>query len=151
MSIYKFRKQIIGISILVALLSAFFATKVNFVFDLERFFPQGDDDLAFFYEFREEFEDDDNFLLVAFTDSLNVFNAELLNEVDEFTKTSSKFENVLHTSSITNFNYFVKLQFGGFSPPFPAINLDKPANFSNDSSRVMKDERIVGKLISKDM
>ena len=151
MSIYKFRKQIIGISILVAILSAFFATKVNFVFDLERFFPQGDDDLAFFYEFREEFEDDDNFLLVAFTDSLSVFNAELLNEVDEFTKTSSKFENVLHTSSITNFNYFVKLQFGGFSPPFPAINLDKPANFSNDSSRVMKDERIVGKLISKDM
>lgn len=150
MNIYKFRKQIIGVTIIVAIISAFFAQNLNFVFDLERFFPQGDEDLAFFYEFREEFEDDDNYLLVAFTDSHSVYNTDLLERVDQFTKASSKFDHVVNVQSITNFKYFVKLQFGGFSPPYPAINLDKPSSFSSDSSRLMKDERIVGNLVAKD-
>ena len=150
MKIYKLRKYIIGLSILVAILSAFFATQVKFVFDLERFFPQGDEDLAFFYEFREEFEDDDNFLLIAFTDTSSIFNTKLLTQVDNFTKASSQFDYVRQSNSITNFKYFVKLQFGGFSPPFPALNLHDPSRMTSDSVRVMKDERIVGNLIAKD-
>lgn len=134
----------------MAILSAFFATQVKFVFDLERFFPQGDEDLAFFYEFREEFEDDDNFLLVAFTDTSSIFNTKLLTQVDNFTKASAQFDYVRQSNSITNFKYFVKLQFGGFSPPFPALNLKDPSRMTSDSIRVMKDERIVGNLIAKD-
>ena len=150
MDIYKHRKLILGASVVLAILSAFFATKIQFVFDLERFFPQGDDDLAFYYEFREEFEDDDNFLLIAFTDSTNIFNPELLAQVDSFTRKSMRFDQVRQVSSITNFKYFVKLQFGGFSPPYPAIKLDEPARLSSDSARLMMDKRIVGNLISKD-
>ena len=150
MKIYKLRKFIIGLTFLVVILSGFFATQVNFVFDLERFFPQGDEDLAFFYEFREEFEDDDNFLLIAFTDTSSIFNTKLLTQVDNFTKASAQFDYVRQTNSITNFKYFVKLQFGGFSPPFPALNLNDPSRMASDSIRVMKDERIVGNLIAKD-
>lgn len=150
MQIFAYRKYIILGSILIAVLSLFFATKVQFVFDFERFFPKGDPDLDFFYAFREEFEDDDNFLLVAFTDSQSIFNSELLQKVDVFTKESSKLNSVNRSSSITNFSYFVKLQFGGFSPPYPAVNIDNPARLAKDSVRVMQDERIVGNFISKD-
>lgn len=134
----------------ISVLSLFFATKINFVFDLERFFPQGDEDLAFFLEFREEFEDDDNFLLVAFTDSNSIFNTSLLQKVDRFTKASSQIENVVHSNSLTNFTYFVKLQLGGFSPPYPAVNIDDQARLTKDSVRVMQDERILGNFVSKD-
>jgi predicted RND superfamily exporter protein len=103
MQIFAYRKHILLGSILIAALSLFFATKVQFVFDFERFFPKGDPDLDFFYAFREEFEDDDNFLLVAFTDSQSIFNTELLQKVDAFTKESSKLNSVNRSSSITNF------------------------------------------------
>lgn len=150
MDIYKHRKTIIITTLIISVLSIFFASKVNFVFDLERFFPQGDEDLAFFNEFREEFEDDDNYLLVAFTDSNSIFNTELLQRVDKFTKASSQLDNVIHSNSLTNFNYFVKLQFGGFSPPYPAVRINNPESLSKDSARVMLDERIVGNFVSKD-
>lgn len=150
MGIYKHRKSIVITTLVISALSLFFATKVNFVFDIERFFPQGDEDLAFFLEFREEFEDDDNFLLVAFTDSTSIFKTDLLQKIDQFTRSSSKIENVQHSNSLTNFSYFVKLQFGGFSPPFPAIHIDDAERLAKDSARVMLDERILGNFISKD-
>ncbi len=150
MGIYKHRKLIILTTLIIAGISLFFASKVNFVFDLERFFPQGDDDLAFFNEFREEFEDDDNYLLVAFVDSTSIFKPELLQQVDSFTKASAQLDNVVHANAITNFNYFVKLQFGGFSPPYPAVHIDDAQRLKQDSIRVMQDERIVGNFISKD-
>jgi predicted RND superfamily exporter protein len=150
MGIYKYRKSIVITTLVISALSLFFATKVNFVFDIERFFPQGDEDLAFFLEFREEFEDDDNFLLVAFTDSTSIFKTDLLQKIDQFTRSSSKIENVQHSNSLTNFSYFVKLQFGGFSPPFPAIHIDDAERLAKDSARVMLDERILGNFISKD-
>lgn len=150
MDINRYKKSIIITTLIISVVALFFATKVNFVFDLERFFPQGDEDLAFFLEFREEFEDDDNFLLIAFTDSTSIFKTDLLQKVDQFTRSSSKIENVLHSSSLTNFSYFVKLQFGGFSPPFPAVHIDDATRLSKDSARVMHDERILGNFISKD-
>ena len=150
MDINRYKKSIVIVTLIFSVIALFFATKVNFVFDIERFFPQGDEDLAFFLEFREEFEDDDNFLLVAFTDSSSIFKTDFLQKVDQFTRTSSKIENVQHASSLTNFSYFVKLQFGGFSPPFPAVHIDDAARLAKDSARVMQDERILGNFISKD-
>ena len=149
MSIYKNKKFIVALTILVAIVSIFFATQVRFVFDFERFFPQGDDDLNYFNEFKEEFEDDDNYLLVALSDSVSVFNQKLLLTIDSFTRMSSTWDNVVNTQSITSFNYFVKFPFGGFSPPYPAIKLDRPERLPRDSAKIMADERLVGNLISK--
>lgn len=150
MNLYNYRKQIIALVSFLCLVAIFFSSKLLFVFDLERFFPQGDEDLAYFYEFRKEFEDDDNFLLVAFTDSHSVFNRDLLLEIDSFTSRSSALEEVVQANSITNFQYFVKLQFGGFSPPFPAIHLEEGKDLAKDSLKLVQDERIYGKLLAKD-
>jgi predicted RND superfamily exporter protein len=149
MDVFKYRKTIVLIIGLIALASVYFSTQVRFVFDFERFFPQGDEDLNYFNEFKEEFEDDDNFLLVAFSDPVSIFNQDLLVRVDSFTRLCSTWEYVVDVQSITNFKYFVKFPLGGFSPPYPAIKLDRPERLPRDSSKVMQDERIVGNLISK--
>ncbi|MCB9257177.1 MAG: MMPL family transporter [Chitinophagales bacterium] len=150
MNLFNFRKQIIALVALLCLVALFFSSKLLFVFDLERFFPQGDEDLAYFYEFRKEFEDDDNFLLVAFTDSHSIFKRNLLLEIDSFTTKSLALDEVVQANSITNFQYFVKLQFGGFSPPFPALHLEEGRDLAKDSLKLVQDERIYGKLLAKD-
>lgn len=150
MDIIKRRKPILLGFGLLAIVCIFFATRIEFVFDFERFFPKGDPDLAFFETFKEQFEDDDNFLLVAFTDTHSIFNQALLEKVDAFTTAAYKLDQVENAQSLTNFNYFVKLPLGGFSPPYPAIHLDDPTRLAKDSAKVMQDERIYGNLVSKD-
>jgi len=134
---------------IMTLCSIYFATQIKFVFDFERYFPEGDEDLAFFYEFREEFEDDDNFLLIAFSDSTSIFNQASITRIDSFTQQSARLPNVRTANSITNFFYFRKFPLGGFSLPYPAIQSNQPARFKQDSIKLMADERIYGNLIAK--
>ena len=149
MDIFQYRKGVLWSVVTLAVLSIYFCTQVRFVFDFERFFPQGDEDLDYFNEFKEEFEDDDNFLLVAFSDSISVFNQPLLERIDSFTRLSATWESVEDVKSISNFYYFVKFPLGGFSPPYPAIRPKEPNRYARDSIRIMQDERLVGNLIAK--
>lgn len=150
MKVFQNRSKILILFGLAAILSLVGLPRLNFIFDFERFFPKGDPDLDFFYEFKNEFEDDDNFLLVAFTDSVSVFNVELLEKVNQFTNEANKLEYIENAQSITNFKYFIKMPLGGFSPPYPAIHLDEPERLEADSIKLMQDERVVGNLISED-
>ena len=61
----QYRKIIIGIFAFLSAASVYFLFHLQFAFDFEQFFPEGDEDLAFFREFIEEFETDDNFMLVG--------------------------------------------------------------------------------------
>lgn len=150
MDALKNRKIVLIGFALLTIISLVGLPRLNFIFDFERFFPKGDPDLDFFYEFKKEFEDDDNFLLVAFTDSASIFNEVLLNRVNEFTNEANRLEYTENAQSITNFKYFIKMPLGGFSPPYPAIHLNEPERFEEDSIKVMQDERLVGNLISED-
>ncbi|MEM6726502.1 MAG: hypothetical protein AAF598_20865, partial [Bacteroidota bacterium] len=59
------RKWLLLLFSFLAASSVYFAFQLRFSFDFEQFFPTGDPDLEFFLEFREKFETDDNFLMVA--------------------------------------------------------------------------------------
>lgn len=150
MFIYRNKKQILFAFAFIIVGAAYMLQKVEFVFDFERFFPKGDPDLAYFLEFKESFEDDDNFLMVAIPGEPSIFNEKTLQTIDILTKNGHQLPYVLKAQSITNFEYFVKLGFGGFSPPYPAIDISKPQQYASDSARVMQDERIVGNLIAED-
>ncbi len=150
MWLYRYKKLILVFIGLLMIVAMFYASKINFVFDFERYFPEGDEDLAYFYEFRESFEDDDNFLLIAFTDSISIFNQPLLTKVDSFTRQVQHLDMVSKAQSITNFMYFRAFPLGGFSPPYPAIHINAPDRYRQDSIKLMEDERVHGNLISKD-
>ncbi|MEO1714498.1 MAG: hypothetical protein AAFU60_14290, partial [Bacteroidota bacterium] len=74
----QLRTGIFALFLLLAAGSAYFVFHLKFSFDFEQFFPQGDDDLNFFKEFTEEFEADDNFMLLAIHRSEGVFDQEFL-------------------------------------------------------------------------
>lgn len=147
---YQYRNHIIVITTLCVVAAIYFATQIKFVFDFERFFPQGDPDLEHYYEFRKEFEDDDNFLLIALRDTQSIFNENYIERLDSFTQQVQRLEHVVQAQSLTNFFYFRKFPLGGFSPPYAAIRSDRPERFARDSARIMRDERLFGNLISKD-
>lgn len=144
----KIRILSITIFLLLAVLSAVQVFNLKFSFDFEQFFPEGDEDLAYFQEFIKEFESDDNFLLVAIRRSEGVFEQDFLKKFHDLTIKSRNLPHVVECQSLTKFVYPVKTPFAITS--IPAIHIDDPSRYAADKQRILGDERFVHNLISED-
>ena len=133
---------------LLAVASVFLATRIRFSFDFEQFFPQGDEDLEFFRQFIDEFETDDNFLLVAVERREGVFEEHFLRQFHELTLRARELPQVEESQSLTKLSYPLKTPFGITS--LPVIHLDEPGRYAADRERILADERFVYNLISPD-
>ena len=123
---YNMSRKIRVISIatftLLGILSAFFIFRLQFSFDFEQFFPTGDPDLEFFREFTENFETDDNFLLVAVRREEGAFDQAFLQDFHDFSIATRKIPHVVESQAITQISYPLKTPFGFTS--IPAIHID---------------------------
>jgi predicted RND superfamily exporter protein len=146
--VIRYRKTILIITALLAIASGYFCTQLRFSFDFEQFFPKGDPDLAFFQEFRQEFESDDNFLLVALVRREGVFDSTFLNKVHDFSLGARTLPYVTQSQSLTQVQYPVKTPFGITS--IPAIARNEPARYAANRERLLNDERFVNNLINAD-
>ncbi len=144
----QLRKISIATFIILTLLSIYFALQLKFSFDFEQFFPTGDPDLAFFKEFIEEFETDDNFMLIAAVREKGVFEQSFLEQFHDLTLQTRKLPYIIESQSLTKLTLPLKTPFGYTT--IPAIHIDKPSRYARDSLKIMQDERFVHNLISED-
>ena len=140
---------------LLAASSIYLLTDLRFGFDFASFFPQDDPDLEFFLDFIEEFESDDNFLLVAVEAPSrtsgaagSVFDTAYLNQLHAYTLALQALPGTGSAMSLTKLRYPVKTPFGLTS--MPALHRNDPGRLPRDSARIMADERFVYNLISPD-
>ncbi len=142
--------RIVSLSVfaILALISAFSLKDLNFSFDFEQFFPSGDPDLEFFREFTEQFEPDDNFLLVGVRRSEGVFEQDFLERFHDFSIATKELPYVTETQSLTKISYPISTPFG--ITTIPTIHIDDPGKYEADKARILKDERFLYNLISED-
>jgi len=147
---------------LLAIGSAVALMDLRFGFDFASFFPQDDPDLEFFLDFIDEFESDDNFLLVAVeaeSPSANsaqalsasvgsVFDTAFLQQFHAYTLAIQAVPQVGSVMSLTKVRYPLRTPFGLTSTL--ALHRDDPDRLARDSARIMADERFVYNLISPD-
>ena len=143
----RYRLPVLVFFAVYAALAVYGCFRLTFSFDFQQFFPRGDEDLEFFMDFIEEFEGDDNFLLVAFEREPTVFDSTFLAEVNDFSLAVRDVPGVEGAQSLTSFGYPIKTPFAFTT--VPAIHLDEPARYAADSLRIMQDERFVGNLINR--
>ena len=93
--ITKYRNWIIGVFAALALGSVISLFFLKFSFNFEDFFPQGDPDLQFFERFKEKFEADDNFLLIAIENEEGVFEQDFLEKFDSLGKLIKPLEEIV--------------------------------------------------------
>ena len=144
----RFRLPVIILFSLFSAVAVYGCFNLKFTFDFSQFFPRGDDDLAFFLEFIEEFEGDDNFMLVALEREPTVFDSTFLADAHDFALAVRNLQHVEGVQSLTTFGYPLKTPFAVTT--IPAIHRDDPSRYAADSLRIMQDERFVGNLINKD-
>jgi len=144
----QLRKASIATFVLLTIISIYFALQLKFSFDFEQFFPTGDPDLEFFKEFIEEFETDDNFMLIAAKREAGVFHQPFLEQFHELTLKTRSLPYIIECQSLTKLALPLKTPFGFTT--VPAIHIDKPAKYAKDSMKIMQDERFIHNLISED-
>ena len=144
----QLRKASIATFALLTIISIYFALQLKFSFDFEQFFPTGDPDLEFFKAFIEEFETDDNFMLIAAKREAGVFHQPFLEQFHELTLKTRTLPYITECQSLTKLALPLKTPFGFTT--VPAIHIDKPAKYAKDSMKIMQDERFIHNLISED-
>ncbi|MEM1214897.1 MAG: MMPL family transporter [Bacteroidota bacterium] len=144
----RFRVPIICLFAVLALASGYFATQLKFSFDFEQFFPQGDEDLVFFRDFIENFEADDNFMLVALAREEGVFDSVFLEKAHDFSLAVRNVPHVEESQSLTKFSYPIKTPFAVTS--IPVIHRDDPSRYAADKERILADSRFVYNFINED-
>jgi len=135
---------------LMAIAAVFLVFNLKFGFDFSKFFPQDDPDLAFFEEFVEEFEADDNFLLIAVEapQGKTVFDTSFLNTFHAYTLDLQRLPLTGSVIGLTKIRYPLKTPFGLTSTP--ALHRNNQKRLIRDSVKIMNDERFVYNLISPD-
>lgn len=146
--LFQHPRALVGTFLLLGLLAAWSASRLGFRFDFEQFFPSGDPDLEFFLEFRDRFEGDDNFLLLALPAEERFFEAAYLTRLDSLTRICQKLPHVRTVQSPTAYRYAVRSPFGLLD--YPAIHLDQPERWPADSARLAGDTRVAGNLCTRD-
>ena len=146
--LFNLRTLSVFIFALLAIASGFYLTKLKFSFDFEQFFPQGDPDLEVFQAFIQEFETDDNFLLLAVRRDQGVFEQDFLEQFHELTLKCRELPHVVESQSLTKFSYPLRTPFAITS--IPAIHISQPERYEQDKARILQDERFVHNLITED-
>jgi len=144
----KQRNYLLGLYGLLTLASLFLLTRLQFTFDFEQFFPQGDPDFEFFKSYIKDFESDDNFLLIAVERREGVFDKDFLERFHEFSVKAGELPHVTSSMSLTKMQYPIRTPFGVTT--VPALHIDDTTYYATDRARVLQDRRFVNNLISAD-
>lgn len=123
-------------------------SNLRFSFDFSQFFPEEDPDLAFYNSFVEEFGTDDSFLLIAITNSPNVFDKDFLNRFNSFATKSKQFSFVTESVSLTTLSYPLKTTFGYTA--LPIINIENPQIYKRDWDKIKADSLFVNVLMDEE-
>ena len=138
---------LIGISVL-SLACIPLILQLKFNFDFENFFPEGDEDLEFFLEFIDDFETDDNFLLIALpSERGTIFDTSYLRKVRDFASASREFPHVERVISLTDIQLPYRTPFGIASRRL--VHHDRPERFASDSLLLFNNDRFVRRLVDE--
>ena len=119
---------------------------LEFDYNFEHFFPVESDDADFYYQFREQFGSDNEFILIGLKHAPHVYDIDFLKKVDQLCRDLKLMPNIKSVNSITTLKVPVINSFGVIE--LPLINLEDSPNLSGDSTRIRRMPYIEGNLIA---
>ncbi|MBK7561346.1 MAG: MMPL family transporter [Chitinophagaceae bacterium] len=140
----------IFIILLLTFLSFIPLRSLKFEFNIEKLFPSGDPELAFFQEFQQQFRSDidEEFMFIGLKSKTGIFDRDFLVKTDSLSRFIARQDNVIKVYSLTSSNiiYFQKEEINAR----PLIHIDKPELYAADSAYLFQSAEYRDLLISKD-
>lgn len=134
---------VIGFSVLCG----FQITKLQFNYNFEDFFPNEDNELEVYNNFRKQFEYDNEFVLVALENKEGIFKKDFLEKINSLTTDFTRLRYVSKVVSPTNLK---ALSLGGLVPmQTKVLHYDDPELYKEDSARIYSSGELVGSFFPK--
>jgi hypothetical protein len=125
-------------------------THLKFDYDFEKFFPVGNEESDFYFEFREKFETDNDFVIVGLVNHDGIFNYPFLHDVDSLATLLRGVENMDEVLSPTDLKEVVRDPALGLFLRKPVLDWKNPDSYSSDSAYVISNDIYKGSFFSSD-
>lgn len=133
------------ILVIVVLFTAFCFYRIQFLkfdYDFEAFFPNEDNELEVYNNYRKTFEHDNEFALVAVENSKGIFNKSFLLRVDSLTRELSTLSYIQKVTSPTNLK---TLSVSGLIPTQTRVlHFEDESLYKEDSTAIYQSSHLVG-------
>lgn len=139
------RFVLIGLS-LVLLFLGFSASKLEFDYDFEKFFPQENDDLSFYKNYRETFENDNDFIIIGLVNEKGIFQQDFLKKTAQFTTELRQLPHLREVVSPLEMKYYELSAINLRERKFFHIN--DVSKFEGDSLRLIGSKEPVAEMVS---
>ncbi len=128
--------------VLFTLLSTIKLLNLGFNYDFESFFPNEDNELEVYNNYRKTFEYDNEFALIAVENKAGIFSKPFLLKVDSFCKQIENVKNVVRVTSPTNLK---NISLGGLVPiQTKVLHIDDESLYKEDSTNIYQSSYLVG-------
>jgi uncharacterized protein len=144
----KLSKAVLFIIFLITIPFIYSISKLDFDYDFEKYFPQGDNEMNFYLEFRDKFENDNDFVLLALENKEGIFQQDFLRKVAALTDSIKKAPYIESVASPTNIKNLVIGPLGPIEIPY--LHINQPEKYKADSSIIYQSEELIGSFFSSD-
>jgi len=140
---------IIVIITALTVIAGYFAKDLRFSYDIESFFSSSDPELAYYHNHRETFENDNDFVLVAITNSPTVLDQKFLIKVDSLASILNNFPRLTKVVTPTSYKRTIVPSFGP-AINVPILHVDEPDRYEADFNYAVNSKGIESSFFSKD-
>ena len=134
--------------LLVSSFLGYRASKLEFDYDFEKFFPQEDEDLSFFKDYREVFENDNDFILIGLRNEAGLFDQAFLNKVAAFTDSLKTLPHLREVISPLEMKYYEVSRTGLGVIEKEFFHTDNPARYSSDSALLANTNQPIAEVVN---
>ena len=144
----RLSRVIIGVVLNLTLLNVLFILQLKFNYDFESFFSSSDKEASYYFEFRDNFENDSDYNLIGLENREGIFKEDFLLRVDSLTKELKAVRYMDKVQSITTAKTFIASSRS--ITPIKLLHLNDFSRLEGDSSNIYSQKELVGTMVSND-
>lgn len=148
MSYKKLCYLVIAAILALTAFNAYHASRLQFDYDFDHFFPSGDEDLAYYNQYRAQFGNDNDYILLGIDAPKSVFEPAFLAKIDTLSAFLKKQRHIVEVMSPTTLRNPVLEGFGVFEIPY--LHPYEPERLSADSALIFQTPGLVNSFFSAD-
>jgi uncharacterized protein len=138
---------VLAFVLVFSLLCGFNIVKLDFNYRFEDFFPNEDNELEVYNNFKDKFEYDNEFVLVALENKKGIFRKDFLEKIDLLTK---DFQSVPYVTRVISPTNLKNLSLGGLAPvQTRVLHFDDPELYKEDSAAIYSSGELIGSFFPK--
>jgi len=135
---------------IISSLAVLLSSRLGFDYNFENFFPENDPDTEFYKEFREQFQTDNDFVIIGLSNEEGIFKQDFLRRTDSLLQIIESIPDVTEVVSATDLKEYTRDPLLGQVFERKLIRIEQPESYKADSTFIYSRGDWVGTFFSKD-